>query len=197
MAKRSDIPVARRLYHWINLISITALAISGWYIHSPFSTASISMGTMRTIHFLFMWVFTVNVVLRIYWAFFGKGGDWKSYLAQRWFSGEVWKATIRHYVLYEHFPKGMKDRLVQNTTYLFVAVLFLVQITTGFLLYYPANESLGSLTAALGGLQMVRQLHLFLMWFFVVFAVIHVYMGVAEEFDKVKLMLLNVADEKE
>jgi Ni/Fe-hydrogenase 1 B-type cytochrome subunit len=195
MAKRSDIAVPRRIYHWINLVSIVALALSGHFINE--AEPGRSMSTVRTIHFAFMWIFGTNVLLRIYWAFFGREGDWRKYLVQRWTNGEVWGATMRHYLKFKQFPKGMEDRLIQNTAYLLIAVLFLVQLATGLMLYMPANGMFNSLASILGGLQSVRHIHLMLMWFFVAFAVIHVYMSVSEEFDKIKLMLFSVADEKE
>jgi Ni/Fe-hydrogenase 1 B-type cytochrome subunit len=195
MAKRTDIAVPRRIYHWINLISVIALIYTGYNIANPRS--GVAMGTMREIHFVFMWVFGANVLLRIYWAFFGRSGDWRKYLAQRWTDGEVWGATIRHYLKFERFPKGMEDRLVQNTTYAIIAVLFLFQLATGLMLYLPLNTMMQTFTSILGGLQSVRYIHLFTMWIFMAFIVIHIYMSVSEEFDKIKLMLFSVADEKE
>jgi Ni/Fe-hydrogenase 1 B-type cytochrome subunit len=194
MAKKADIPVPRRIFHWVNLISIAALALSGHFINEAEPGRSMSM--IREVHFIFMWIFGTNVLLRIYWAFFSRKGDWRKYLVQRWTNGEVWSATIRHYTKFEHFPKGMEDRLIQNTTYALVALLFLVQMLTGLMLYMPGNTTMQSLATTLGGLQSVRELHLLLMWFFLAFVVIHVYMALSEEFDKVKLMLFSVADEK-
>jgi Ni/Fe-hydrogenase 1 B-type cytochrome subunit len=154
------------------------------------------MGFMRLTHFIFMWIFTTNFMLRVYWAFFGKGGDWRKYIAQRWFNGKVLKATGRHYLMYDHWPEGMQDRILQNTTYLFLAVLYIVQILTGLALFYNASGSIAFVGNILGGLQAVRQLHLFLMWFFIMFTVIHFYMGASEEWDKIKLMFFGVADER-
>jgi Ni/Fe-hydrogenase 1 B-type cytochrome subunit len=144
-----------------------------------------------------MWIFGINVLLRIYWAFFSRMGDWRKYLAQRWTNGDVWKATARHYFKFEHYPKGMEDRIPQNTVYLLVAIMFLIQIVTGLVLYLPANPMLQSLAGTLGGLQAVRHIHLALMWFFIAFVIVHLYMSFSEEFDKVKLMLFSIADEKE
>jgi Ni/Fe-hydrogenase 1 B-type cytochrome subunit len=195
MAKKSDIPVPRRIYHWVNLISIAALAVSGYFIND--AEVGRSMHTMRTVHLVFMWIFGINVLLRIYWAFFSRAGDWRKYLAQRWTNGDVWKATINHYFKFKHYPKGMEDRIPQNTVYLLVAIAFLAQILTGLMLYLPANSMLQSFAGTLGGLQSVRHIHLALMWFFAAFVVIHLYMAFSEEFDKVKLMLFSIADEKE
>lgn len=195
MAKKSDIAVPRRIYHWVNLISMMALTYTGYRIAS--ASPGTPMETIRTVHFAFMWIFGANLLLRIYWAFFSREGDWRKYLVQRWTNGDVWAATVRHYLKFEHYPKNMEDRLVQNTTYAIITVLFLIQLATGLMLYMPTNDMFQIFTTTLGGLQSVRYIHSFMMWIFMAFVVIHIYMSVTEEFSKIKLMLFSVADEKE
>ncbi|MDA3937057.1 MAG: hypothetical protein PF636_09460 [Actinomycetota bacterium] len=48
--------------HWINLISMIALAFSGFYIHYPFFGGF--MGVARGMHFVFMFVLIINLTLR-------------------------------------------------------------------------------------------------------------------------------------
>jgi len=48
----------------------------------------------------------------------------------------------------------------------------------------------------LGGLNAVRQGHLFLTWIFIAFTIIHVYMALTEDYSKVKLIFFGLADEK-
>lgn len=189
----SEIAIPRRIYHWINFISMVVLISTGWYIHRPYAAGM--MNTMRTWHFIFMYVFSINIMLRVYYAFFGKSGDWKKYLKQD-FSMRVVKATMNHYLKYEHFPKDIKDRILQNSSYLGVVILFGIQIVTGILLYYPESQTLAPVMAAFGGQSLLRTTHFFFMWIFIAFTVIHFYMAVAEEWPKVKTMFLGIADEK-
>ena len=183
------VAIPRRIYHIINLICMVALVITGLYIHKPFVEGY--MNTMRQVHFIFMYIFATNIMLRVYWAFMGARGDWKKYLKQD-FSTKVIKATFRHYLLYEHYPKEIKDRILQNSAYLGVVILFGLQIATGILLYYPESLTLAPYTAFLGGLALVRTMHFFLMWVFITFTVIHFYMAVAEEAHKIKAMLTGI-----
>jgi len=193
--KKSEIPVPRRIYHWIDFVSVVALIISGWYIHMPFSWAPGLMGTMRMIHFVFMYIFGINLMLRIYYGFFGKTGDWERYLKQEisW-RRLVW--ALRHYVLFEDCPEKGKCSLIQNFAYMIIIILFILQVVTGILLYYPESQALAGMIYYFGGLSTVRSIHFFFMWVTVCFIIVHHYMAMAEEFDKVKLMFFGVGDEE-
>jgi len=56
--KGSEIAIPRRLYHWVNLLSMVILGITGWYIHQPFT--SDMMGIMRYIHLGIAYIFSIN-----------------------------------------------------------------------------------------------------------------------------------------
>lgn len=191
--KKSEVVVPRRIFHWVNLISIIVLIISGWYIHKPFAAGL--MHTIRFVHFIFMYIFSINVVLRVYYAFFGKTGDWGIFLKQK-INNRVILATMRHYFLYDHWPEEITERILQNTAYLVMVILFGVQILTGIMLYYPESQALASLVHFFGGLSFVRTLHFFFVWIFLTFTVVHLYMAFSEEWDKIKLMFFGIADEK-
>ena len=189
----TEIAIPRRIYHWVNLVSIVALIFTGWYIHKPYAAGS--MNTMRHWHFIFMYVFSINVMLRVFYAFFGKTGDWRKYLQQN-FSKRVITATMRHYLKYEHFPSDIKDRILQNSSYLGMVILFGIQIVTGILLYYPESQTLAPVMAAFGGQSFLRTTHFFFMWIFIAFTVIHFYMAVSEDWDSVKTMFFGMENEK-
>lgn len=185
----SKIVASRRIFHWVNLVSMVALIISGLYIHHPF--ASGMMSQMRFLHFVSMDVFGINLMLRVYWAFCGGGGDWAKYLKQS-FSKEVLTATFKHYILYQKYPENIKERILQNTSYLLMVFLFAFQIVTGFLLYYPESQTLASTIHFFGGLSLIRSIHFFFMWIFIAFSVVHIYMSLAEEYDNIKTMFFGI-----
>lgn len=191
----SDITVPRRIYHWVDFVSVVALIATGWYIYMPFSWAPGLMGTMRMIHFIFMYIFSINLVLRLYYGFFGKTGDW-----ERFIKLDISKDTIvwslKHYLLFRDCPEKGRCGVFQNIAHVVIVNLFFLQIVTGFLLYYPESRLLSGLTYYLGGLTMVRSIHFFFMWVMVCFIIVHHYMAMAEEFDKVKLMFFGVGKEK-
>jgi len=68
-----EIPV--RLAHWIIFFSILILSVTGYYIGRPFidvpnpATDHFVMGTARAIHLYTAIVFSLAVLVRIYWLF--------------------------------------------------------------------------------------------------------------------------------
>jgi Ni/Fe-hydrogenase 1 B-type cytochrome subunit len=70
-----DVPV--RLTHWLLAISITVLAVTGFYIGHPFIIApdpagqEFVMGTVQAIHFFAAIVFSLSEISRIAWMFMG------------------------------------------------------------------------------------------------------------------------------
>lgn len=72
-----ELPV--RIFHWLNMFAIILLMGTGLYIGKPFSAAMIPeeayysnlMGWMRYIHFFAAFLFTINLLFRLYWVFKG------------------------------------------------------------------------------------------------------------------------------
>lgn len=190
--KASEISVPRRVYHWVNLICMIALGVSGAYIHRPFTPGL--MGTMRYWHFVFMYIFGINLILRVYYAL-RDNGDWRKYLKPN-IERETLGLTFRHYVLYKHLPDGEEYRILQNVSYLALVILFFIQIITGVLLYDSEGRFTEQMISFLGGINVIRQVHLFLLWIFIAFTIVHIYMAFTEDFPKVKLIFFGVADEK-
>jgi Ni/Fe-hydrogenase 1 B-type cytochrome subunit len=80
-----ELPV--RLTHWVTVICIGVLTVTGIYIAFPFIGTSgdavnqFLMGTVRFVHFVTAFVFTVSVLSRIYWMFVGNvWASWKQFL---------------------------------------------------------------------------------------------------------------------
>lgn len=192
--RKSEIPVPRRIYHWIDFVSVVSLIVSGWYIHMPWEWAPGLMGEMRYVHFIFMYVFGINLMLRLYYGFFGKTGDWDKYLKQE-INWKTIKWTLRHYLLFKDCPEKDKCSIIQNTAYAIIMIMFVMQVITGTLLYVTENKLLATVTYYMGGLSTVRSIHFFFMWVTVCFIIVHHYMAMAEEFDKVKLMFFGIGEE--
>ena len=66
-----------RIWHWINALSITVLAVTGYFIGKPLPTMPgeasdhFLMGYIRFAHFAAGYLFAVGLLGRIYWAFVG------------------------------------------------------------------------------------------------------------------------------
>ena len=66
-----------RAWHWINVLAIIVLAVTGYFIGSPLpsqpgeASASFVMGYIRFAHFTAAYLFAVGLLGRIYWACVG------------------------------------------------------------------------------------------------------------------------------
>lgn len=180
-----------RFYHWINALCIVVLSITGYLIGRPLAItsgaeASFSywFGTVRFIHFVAAFIFFFNFVYRIYWGFVGnKYARWDNFIPLR---KSQWKEffDVLRVDIFQVRCKPL-DSVGHNTlasfTYFLTFIAFLLQSLTGFGIYAAMSESwfpqlFAWIVPLLGGDLMTRQIHHILMWFFIVFAIIHVYL---------------------
>lgn len=184
-----ELPV--RIYHWINAAAITVLCITGYLITDPpalMSQAEASnryvFGTIRYIHFVTAYIFVFNMLFRIYWGFVGnKYASWRNFIPTNWkFFREMWD-VIRIDIFLEknkeHLSVGHNK--LAGFIYFFTFIAFLVQVFTGFGLYAAMSDwwfpqLFAWVPAAMGGDFVVRNWHHVFMWFFIVFALVHVYL---------------------
>ena len=81
-----ELPV--RIFHWLNVLCITVLAVTGFIIANPPAIMSSAeavdsywFGTVRMIHFTTGYIFLINAVARIYWAFYGNYySNWRAFI---------------------------------------------------------------------------------------------------------------------
>ena len=177
-----------RLTHWINVLCILTLSVTGFYIGTPFihavSSKQYIMGWMRFIHFVAAYTFLCSVVLRFYWAFVGnRYARWRVLIP---LTGRQWRDlidTIKFYLFISRKPPyAVGHTALAGLTYLFVFALFVWQIISGFALYSLADK--GTLWVVLGGwltgvmhLQTIRLFHHLGMYVILAFALAHIYIG--------------------
>ena len=184
-----QIPV--RIYHWINVLCIIVLAITGYIIGNPFALqnsaeASFSywFGTVRFVHFTFAFLFFFNFVFRLYYGFVGnKYAQWYNFIP---FKKEQWKnmLDVLKVDVFLSIHKRMVDighNSLAAFTYFIVFLAFVLQSLTGFGMYSAMSESwfpklFAWIVPLLGGDLLTRNIHHILMWFFLIFGVIHVYL---------------------
>jgi Ni/Fe-hydrogenase 1 B-type cytochrome subunit len=180
-----------RFYHWINALCIVILALTGYLIGRPLAIvngaeASFSywFGTVRFIHFLTAFIFFFNFLFRLYWGFVGnKYAHWENFIPIRKSQWKEIVAVLRVDIL------QLKSRPIDSVghnalaslTYFMTFIAFLLQSLTGFGMYAAMSKSafpqlFAWIVPLLGGDLMTRQIHHVLMWFFIVFAIIHVYL---------------------
>ncbi len=184
--------------HWINLVSIVALTISGFYIHYPFLPGLMSVA--RGMHFFFMFVLLINLAVRIIGAFTVKSAtrlgsrevdtDIKNWLPQKLNRGQMWPWLKYYLFLKKEHPIGAKYGVLQKLAYLFTVPLTLAAAYTGFAIWGPTMDwgFFIAGTDAVGGPMHMRIIHYYIMWGFIVFTAIHVYLANIEGTDPSKLI---------
>jgi Ni/Fe-hydrogenase 1 B-type cytochrome subunit len=175
-----------RICHWINMISITLLILTGFYIHAPLSFRLFSnMDTPRMLHFCMAYVLCAGVVLRLYYAF--ATGDWRNIIFDVKTDFKKLPSMIKYYTfLAKEHPYYGKYNPGQKAMYTGVFVMAIIQIITGFIMYMP-NTFMG-LGGLLGGLIAVRVIHYVINWILVLCIVAHVYLDISEGIPVLKSM---------
>lgn len=188
-----------RLWHWINAIALTVLAISGYLIGSPPPSLSgeasqhFLMGDIRFIHFTAAFIFAIGMLFRIYWAFRGNQYSRELFLP-RIFSASWWKhlfTELRWYLFIEKkAPISAGHNPLAQLSMFFMFVLgSLFMICTGFALYAQglgpdnwADTLFGWVIPLFGGnAQTVHVWHNLGMWFLICFTILHIYISVRED----------------
>jgi Ni/Fe-hydrogenase 1 B-type cytochrome subunit len=195
-ATREEHPLPAVLMHGVHLVSMVLLAFSGFYIHHPFFAGG--MSAMRSMHFVSMFVLVLTAVVRVYWAFLGRGSaeagsrvlvpDYRHFGPEKANRGQMLE-TLKYYLfLRSTHPRTAKYNTLQKGTYLLWLLLIAVQAVTGFALWTPTQAAMQPLSYWLGGLAQVRVDHYLIMWLFIVTTMVHVYLSVAEGAAQVPLM---------
>lgn len=184
-----ELPV--RFYHWLNFLAIICLCITGYLIGSPLAIlsgreASFSywFGTIRFIHFVSAFVFFFNFIFRIYWGFVGNEfANWHNFIPTKKEQFKEILDVLRVDILQlEVKPlKSVGHNALAGLTYFFSFLAFLFQAITGFGMYSAMSDSFfpklfAWIVPLMGGDFAVRQWHHMMMWFFIIFAMIHVYL---------------------
>jgi len=183
-------PLPFVITHYVNLISMIVLIISGILIHFPFLAGT--MGAARGVHIFCGIVLFVNCLLRVILSFVLKSApangtrqtttDVKSFLPQADNKHQL-GAWLKFYLFAKKdHPLAGKYNPMQKIAYIAVPFLILFMFYTGLCLW-GATQSWGICQAfigAVGGLMTVRVIHYVMMFIFIIFMIIHVYMAVTE-----------------
>ncbi len=134
-----------RFFHWLNVACIILLAGTGYLISEPIKLSVANeaynqywFGTIRFIHFSTAYVFTFNLIFRLYWGFVGnKYSKWTNFVPhnvnQFKESGQILKMDI--------FLADPKTKLtighnsLASLIYFIIFIASIFQVLTGFTLY--------------------------------------------------------------
>ena len=187
--------------HWINLIAMLLLIVTGFCIHFPFWPAF--MGIARGVHVFCGFVLFINCLFRVIAAFFVKtapaGGtrkqvpDYKTWLPQKDNRHQLFEWIKYYLFLRKTHPLGAKLGVPQKLAYLLIPILVIVMFYTGLALWVPTmNVGIFAWgTELVGGLMHMRIIHYFLMYVFIMFMFIHVYLANVEGFAPTMLMFFH------
>lgn len=184
-----DLPV--RITHWVNVMSIVVLSLTGYYISNPLiqthgvATNEFLMGTIRFIHFTVAFVFTMSVLFRIYWAFRGnQWARWRQFLPTSRKRLRELRRMLQYYTFFrKEPPEEIGHNPLAGATYIGLYLLFMLQIVAGFALYsIPFHDGVwktlfGWIVVAFGE-QPIRLVHDIIMFLIIAFTIHHAYSAV-------------------
>jgi Ni/Fe-hydrogenase 1 B-type cytochrome subunit len=180
-----------RFYHWLNALCVVVLCITGFLIGHPIAIAYSSeayqqywFGTVRFVHFVTAFVFFFNFLFRIYWGFAGNSyAKWTNFIP---FKKAQWKEMMEvlQVDILQTRVRGLISighNALAGLIYFLSFLAFLFQALTGFALYSSMSQSwlpqmFAWITPLMGGDFAVRQWHHAMMWFFILFVIVHVYL---------------------
>jgi Ni/Fe-hydrogenase 1 B-type cytochrome subunit len=180
-----------RIYHWINALCIVVLIATGLIIADPPAVlsgkeayANYWFGTTRFIHFVAAYLFLFNFIFRIYWGFVGNHfASWKNFIpTNKKFFTDMWRVIqVDIFMTKKEEEAEIGHNRLAGFIYFITFIAFGVQCLTGFGLYAAMSDwwlpNLFSwVPVVVGGDFMLRQIHHWATWFFILFTVVHVYL---------------------
>jgi len=183
-----ELPV--RFYHWVNALCVMVLIVTGFIIGHPVSILYASeayqqywFGAVRFAHFMAAFVFFFMFLVRIYWGFVGNAyARWTNFIPYKREQIEEIGDIVKVDILQTKIGDiSIGHNALAGFIYFLSFLAFLFQSATGFALYSSMSRSalphmFAWIIPLMGGDFRVRQWHHAMMWFFILFAIVHVYL---------------------
>lgn len=178
-----------RITHWVLVLSLVVLTITGTYIYFPFLHSKPSFqfvtATMRFTHEVTGYVFIAALIVRLYWFF--AGNDWARWpqflpLGRRRLHDFV--AQVAYYTfLRKDPPFSVGHNPLAGATYIAIYSLMIIEVLTGLALvqHINPNKTLGYFIAWLPHLiawRYIREIHFLIMFAFWAFFIHHIYSAI-------------------
>ncbi len=191
-----EVPV--RLWHWINALSITVLAVTGYFIGSPLPSVpgeasdQFLMGYIRFAHFAAGYILAIGFLGRIYWAIVGNSHARELFYIPFW-RKDYWQELLHEARWYFYMVGEPKKYIGHNPLGRFMMVTFftattLFMILTGGALYAEGagmdswqHALFGWVINLFGNTQNLHTWHHVGMWVMVTFVIVHVYAAIRED----------------
>lgn len=185
-----------RVTHWVRVIAIIILTVSGFYIAYPFIAPANNGGEptnflnalFRSWHLIFGFLLIAVTIGKFYLFIFDKQSKVERDSFWDFINPKVWFQQIGYYLLVSKHPhgKGVYNPL-QFMAYAGIYIAIVMICITGLILYVNVYhegmggffyESMRTLEMLMGGLAWVRELHHIFMWVFIIFLPIHIYLAI-------------------
>jgi len=186
---------AVRITHWVNVLCIIILVMTGLYMHYPFLKPNpvdfpYMMGYARYVHYLTGIIFSISVLSRIWWGVVGnKYASFRTFYNP--FNKDDRKMIItfaKYYTFLEHKPPHLlTHNPMAQYAYIGIFLVFLFQMFSGYALWTQIHPD-GAFYAFFGSIfgimsnQWVRYLHYFMVYIIACFLIVHLYAAVLVDF---------------
>ncbi|MBB6143831.1 Ni/Fe-hydrogenase 1 B-type cytochrome subunit [Silvibacterium bohemicum] len=178
-----------RFSHWVMVITIISLSITGYYMHAPYVAAggrtAYVMGTMRFVHIVSGFAFMLAILIRMYWFFFAnRWSRWNQYIPTTKKRMANLVAVGKYYGFMAWSPvRYIGHNPMAGAAYAVVYAMAIVEIITGLALY---SQILGSKTLSFFvgwiphfiDIQWLREIHFLIMFGFWMFFIHHIYTAI-------------------
>lgn len=180
-----ELPV--RISHWVNVVSIVMLSITGILIGNPvfidMSEGAYMMGWIRFIHFVFAYAFAVSVIVRMIWSICGNCyAGWREYFP---FFSKAGRQEMKDVLTYytfrnKHAPETTGHNPMAATAYFGLFLLYWFMILTGFAMYaeHAPGGTMYTLLKPVYLIFTTQQMHLYhhiVMYLIIGFVINHIY----------------------
>ncbi len=173
-----------RLFHWMFALSIVVLVVTGFYINNPWTntmiegSASFPMAMMRYIHYIAAHVLSSAVLIRLFLYIFGNAQEriWDILPITRRNLNNLKMTLLQYSYISNKHDERLGHNILAGLAYLLTFIAALLMIVSGFYMLYPESAFWAKWGVMLfGSQQFARFLHHITMWWFMIFALVHIY----------------------
>ena len=166
-------PLLNRYIHWINVVLLTTIILTGFYISYPFLVGAISMRMVRLIHLTASGLVIATLLIRLYYALIT--GDYRNFTPRKGDGLRFLRLMSYYFFLSKRKPyHETKYNVGQRLIYSSWLIAFIVEAVTGIALANPTRFDL--VARYLGGLQVIRLVHYIFAVYFAATILIHIYL---------------------
>ena len=193
--KKYEFSGVLRINHWIRVVTMIVLTVTGFYLATPFLTPIVNdeptnfmYALWRFWHIVFGFLLIGTTIFKIYLFIFDRQSQNERVSFWDFLSPKIWIQQIKYYLLIGTHPeaRGIYNPLQFIAYFIIFVTLILISLTGLILHMHVYHEGMGGLMydmlrpfeVMMGGLAMVREIHHITMWIFLLFIPIHIYMAV-------------------